>query len=207
MLRVIGEDWQLKILSLLLAVGLWFFVASAERIEIALAVPIEYVGLEGPLTLNGPRRESVDVQLQATRWAAEHVSPGTVRVRVDVSGLREGDNLVHLLPDNVQAPIGVRVTRVTPAWTSVQAARAEVRTVQVVPQLQGHPAANHVLGPVVVAPTTVQIKRTLVEARRDREQPRPVRGLAPIRCVPRIRRPPLGGVHAGVRAPRQRFRP
>ena len=140
MLRVIGEDWQLKILSLLLAVGLWFFVASAERIEIALAVPIEYVGLEGPLTLNGPRRESVDVQLQATRWAAEHVSPGTVRVRVDVSGLREGDNLVHLLPDNVRTPIGVRVTRVTPAWTSVQAARAEVRTVQVVPQVQGHPA-------------------------------------------------------------------
>jgi len=167
MLRVIGEHWQLKILALLLAVGLWFFVASAERLEIALAVPIEYVGLEGPLTLNGPRRESVDVQLQATRWAAEHVSPGTVRVRVDVSGLREGDNLVHLLPDNVQAPIGVRVTRVTPAWTSVQAARAEVRTVQVVPQLQGHPAANHVLGPVVVAPTTVQIKgpRTTIERR------------------------------------------
>ena len=167
MLRVIGEDWQLKILSLLLAVGLWFFVASAERIEIALAVPIEYVGLEGPLTLNGPRRESVDVQLQATRWAAEHVSPGTVRVRADVSGLREGDNLVHLLPDNVRTPIGVRVTRVTPAWTSVQAARAEVRTVQVVPQVQGHPAANHVLGPVVVAPTTVQIKgpRTTIERR------------------------------------------
>src|SRR5438094_117676 len=85
MLRVIGEDWQLKILSLLLAVGLWFFVASAERIEIALAVPIEYVGLEGPLTLNGPRRESVDVQLQATRWAGEHVSPGTVGQRVGLA--------------------------------------------------------------------------------------------------------------------------
>src|SRR5437899_264625 len=48
MLRVIGEHWQLKILALLLAVGLWFFVASAERLEIALAVPIQYVGLGGP---------------------------------------------------------------------------------------------------------------------------------------------------------------
>jgi YbbR domain-containing protein len=167
MLRVVVQHWQLKLLSLLLAAGLWFYVASAERTEIALAVPIEYVGLEGPLTLEGPRRGTVDVQLQAARWAADRVSPATVRVRVDVSGLREGDNLVHLLPDSVQTPAGVQVTRVTPAWTSVRAARAEVRTVQVVAQLQGRPAANHVLGPVAVAPTTVQIKgpRTTIERR------------------------------------------
>src|SRR5919108_4964192 len=139
MLRAILEHWQLKLLSLLLAIGLWFFVASAERTEIALAVPIEYVGLEGPLTLDGPRRESVDIQLQTTRWGAERVSPATVRVRVDINGLREGDNLVHLLPDAVQVPVGVRVVRVTPAWTRVRVARAEVRTVQVVPQVHGRP--------------------------------------------------------------------
>jgi len=167
MLHAIVEHWQLKLLSLLLAIGLWFFVASAERTEIALAVPIEYVGLEGPLTLDGPRRDSVDVQLQTTRWAAERVSPGTIRIRVDVGGLREGDNLVHLLPDAVQAPVGVWVIRVTPAWTHVRAARAELRTVQVVPQLHGRPAANHVLGPIVVSPTTVKIKgpRTTIESR------------------------------------------
>ena len=167
MLRAVVQHWQLKLLSLLLAGGLWFFVASAERTEVALVVPIEYVGLEGPLTLDGPRRAAVDVQLQATRWAADRVSPATVRVRVDVSSLREGDNLVQLQPDSVQTPTGVRVTRVTPAWTSVRTARAEVRTVQVVPQVQGRPAANHVVGPVVVAPTTVQIKgpRTTIERR------------------------------------------
>jgi hypothetical protein len=167
MLRVLVEHWHLKLLSLLLAVGLWLFVASAERTEITLTVPIEYVGLDGPLTLDGPRRESADVQLQATRWTAERVSPGSVRVRVDLGALREGDNLIHLLPDSVETPVGVRVTRVTPAWTTVRAGRPQVRTVQVLPQLQGRPAANHVLGPVVVAPTTVQIKgpRTTIEAR------------------------------------------
>jgi YbbR domain-containing protein len=167
MLRALVEHWQLKLLSVILAAALWFFVASAERMEVALAVPIEYVGLQGPLTLEGPRRETVDVQVQATRWAAERVSPGTVRVRVDVGTLREGDNLVHLLPESVQAPSGVRVTRVTPAWTSVRAARAEVRTVQVVPQVQGRPAPAHSLGAVVVTPATVQIKgpRTTIERR------------------------------------------
>ena len=167
MLRALAEHWQLKILALLLAVALWFFVGSSERTEIALALPIEYVGLEGPLTLDGPRREMVDVHLQATRWAAERVSPATVRVRVDVSRLREGDNVVHLVPESVQAPPGVRVTRLAPAWATVRTTQAETRTVPVIPQLHGRPAPAHVLGPVVVEPATVQIKgpRTTIEAR------------------------------------------
>jgi YbbR domain-containing protein len=167
MLRALVDHWQLKLLALVLAVALWFFVGSAERTEIALALPIEYVGLEGPLTLDGPRRDMVDVQLQATRWAAERVSPATVRVRVDVSGLREGDNVVHIEPDSIQTPAGVRVTRVAPSWTTVHATRAATRTVLVVPQLHGRPAADHVVGPVVVEPATVQIKgpRTTIEAR------------------------------------------
>ena len=168
MLRALAEHWQLKLLALLLALVLWFFVGSAERTEIALALPIEYVGLEGPLTLDGPRRETVDVQLQATRWAAERVSPATVRVRVDVSRLHEGDNVVHLIPESVQVPPGVRVTRLAPAWATVRTTRAETRTVAVIPQLHGRPAPAHVLGPVVVEPPTVQIKgpRTTIEARK-----------------------------------------
>ena len=167
MLRGLVNHWQLKVLALVLAVGLWFFIGSAERTEIALALPIEYVGLEGALTLDGPRRDLVEVHLEATRWAAERVSPATVRVRVDVARLREGDNIIHLTPDNVQALPGVRVTRVTPSWLTVQAIPAATRTVQVVAQVQGQPASDHVIGPVAVDPPTVQIRgpRTTIEAR------------------------------------------
>jgi YbbR domain-containing protein len=167
MLRVLLGHWQLKLLALVLAVGLWLFVGSAERTEIALALPIEYVGLEGALTLDGPRRDMVDVQLQASRWAAERVSPASVRVRVDVSRLHEGDNVVRLLPENVQVPVGVHVTRLSPGWASVRTSRAETRTVPVIAQVLGQPAPAHVVGPVMVDPATVQIKgpRTTIESR------------------------------------------
>lgn len=167
MLRALVEHWQLKLLSVTLAAALWLFVASAQRAEIALAVPVEYIGLEGPLTLEGPQRDTVDVQVRATRWAAERVSPASVRVRIDVAGLREGDNLVQLLPESVQAPPGVRVTRVAPAWATVRVVRAATKTVPVVARVQGSPASAHVMLRVVVEPATVQIKgpRTTIEAR------------------------------------------
>jgi YbbR domain-containing protein len=167
MLRALVANWQLKLLALAVALALWFFVTSAQRTEIALAVPLEYVGLEGPLALDGPRRDSVEVQVQATRWATGHVSPASVRVRVDVNTLREGENLVHLLPESVQAPPGVRVTHVSPAWASVRVVRATTKTVPVVPRVRGVPAEAHILGQVVVQPATVQIRgpRTTIESR------------------------------------------
>jgi YbbR domain-containing protein len=90
-----------------------------------------------------------------------------VRVRIDVAGLHEGDNLVQLWPDSVQAPPGVRVTRVAPAWTTVRVVQAATRKVRVVPQVYGRPAAAHVLGQVVVTPATVEIRgpRTTIESR------------------------------------------
>src|SRR2546423_14626879 len=104
MLRALVEHWQLKLLALFLAIALWFFVGSAERTEIALALPIEYVGLEGPLTLDGPRRDMGDVQLQPTRWAAERVSPATVRVGCAVGGMAEDAHVI---------PVGRAVTNTT----------------------------------------------------------------------------------------------
>ena len=167
MLRALGRDWQLKLLSILLAIGLWLFVGTAQRREIALAIPVEYLGLEGPVALDGPRPESVEVQVQAARWAAERVSPASVRLRVDIAGLREGDNLVHLLPESVEAPSGVRVIRVAPAWVTVRVVKAATKTVPVVARLLGHPAPAHVLRRVVVQPATVEIKgpRTTIESR------------------------------------------
>jgi YbbR domain-containing protein len=167
MLRFLVDGWQLKLLSLLLAVGLWLFVGTSERTEIALAVPVEYVGLEGPLTLEGQRQETVDVQVRATRWAGQRVNPASVRVRIDVSHLHEGDNLVHLLPEAVETPPGTRAVRLVPAWATVRAVRAATKTVPVVARVLGHPAPAHVLSRIVVEPATVQIKgpRTTIELR------------------------------------------
>jgi len=100
-------------------------------------------------------------------WAPDVVRGAGCTAALDVGALREGDNVVRLVPESVQAPPGVRVTRLTPAWATVRTTRAATRTVQVVPQVHGRPAADHVLGPVVVDPATVEIKgpRTTIEAR------------------------------------------
>ncbi len=165
--RWLVHNWELKLLSVLLAAIVWFFVVSADRSQLGFAAPVEYVGLEGSRVVLGTPRETVDVQLEAARWAAARLTPASVRVRVDVSKLAEGEHVVALSTENVEAPSGVQVLRVWPSAVRVTLASAAVKAVRVIPQIRGTPAADHALGRVAVDPQIVEVKgpRTTIEGR------------------------------------------
>jgi YbbR domain-containing protein len=165
--RWIVHNWELKLLAIAVAAIIWFFVVSADRSQIGFAAPLEYVGLEGTRVVIGTPRETADVQLEAARWAAARLTPATVRVRVDVSKLGDGDHLVRLSTEHVQAPSGVQVLRVWPVAVRLTLATAAVKAVRVVPQIHGTPAAEHAVGQVAVDPQIVEVKgpRTTIEGR------------------------------------------
>jgi YbbR domain-containing protein len=165
--RWLVHNWELKLLAVLVAAIVWFFVVSADRSQIGFAAPVEYVGLEGSRVVLGTPRETVDVQLEAARWAAARLSPASVRVRIDVSKLDEGEHVVPVSAEHVEAPPGVQVLRVWPAAVRVMLASAAVKAVRVVPQIRGTPAAEYSLGRVAVEPQIVEVKgpRTTIEGR------------------------------------------
>lgn len=167
MARALLANWELKALSLIVAVVVWFLVVNADRSQIAFAAPVEYVGLAQSMVLVGDRRDAVDVEVEAARWAVARLTPAAMRVRVDLGSLREGDNIVHLQAEHVDAPAGVTVTRITPAWLHVTLASASVRSLRVVPHIRGVPAPAHAVHRVIVDPPNVPVKgpRTTMETR------------------------------------------
>jgi YbbR domain-containing protein len=148
MLRVLTAHWELKIGAVVVAFTLWFFVATSEHAQLGLATPVEYVGLAPELVVVTGQRESVDVQVRAVRSVVARLGPETMRVQVDLTGLREGDTVVQLTPSDVQLPPGATVTRI-------------------VPQVRGMPASGYTIRRVQVEPSAVSIKgpRSTIDAR------------------------------------------
>lgn len=163
--RWLVHNWELKLLALLVAAIVWFFVVSADRSQLGFAAPVEYVGLDGSHVVLGTPRETVDVQVEAARWAAARLTPTSVRVRIDVSKLREGEHLVPLSTEQVEAPAGVQVLRVWPSAVRLTLASAAVKPMRVVPKILGTPAAGHAVGRVGVEPQIVDVRgpRTTIE--------------------------------------------
>jgi YbbR domain-containing protein len=166
MLRALFTNWELKLVSVAIAFALWVFVVGGDRSRVTLGAPVEYIGLPENLTLVGSR-DTVDVEVEAPRWAANRITPNALRVRVDLSTAEEGESVVALSPSLVQTPAGVAVTRITPSWVRVTAVTAVRRSVPVVPQVHGTPAEHYTIRRVTVHPTTVEIRgpRPTIEAR------------------------------------------
>ena len=158
MLRALFGNWEGKLLALGIAVFVWFLVVNADHRQLAFAAPVEYVGVPAGMVLVGDRRESVDVQVDAARWAVARLTPAAVRVRIDLTGLKPGDNSVPVSPTEVDTPVGVVVTRISPAWIRVRLAEAMTRSVRVVPHVVGTPAPGHAISKVEVAPSAIELK-------------------------------------------------
>jgi YbbR domain-containing protein len=169
MLQALTAHWEIKLIAVLVACTLWFFVATSEQSQLALSTPVEYVGLGPELVLVAGQRETVDVEVRAVRSVVARLGPETVRVHVDLTGLDQGDSVVQLTPADVQVPPGATVTRITPARLELTLAPAATNAVKVVPQVRGMPAEGFAIQRVDVEPPTVRIKgpRSTIESRGD----------------------------------------
>jgi YbbR domain-containing protein len=108
------RNWQLKVLALGVAIALWLFVASGETSERSLSAPVEYVRVPPGLVLAGSPPSSVLVHLRGRRAALARLSPGDLRLQVDLSGASAGPTAVRP-QDELRVPRGMRVTAVNPA--------------------------------------------------------------------------------------------
>src|SRR5438034_9781071 len=131
MLRRLVANWELKILSVVIAFALWLVVAGSGKSQLATPGVVEYTGLGNELVLVGRPRDSVQVELEATRWAVARLTPGAVRARVTLAGFparfRTQIPAAHL----VGVPPPVTASRVTAVCLQVTLAAAVAKTLQV----------------------------------------------------------------------------
>jgi len=109
------DHWQLKLLSLGFAILLWVFVASEEKVETVMSVPVEFVRIPPGLEIAGGDGDSVDVRIQGLRTLLTRLGGRELRVTVDLREAGPGETTVRLTPAEVRAPQGIQVLRVTPS--------------------------------------------------------------------------------------------
>jgi len=105
------------------------FVMTSEKAEVVMAAPVELDAIPQGLEVVGDRPDSVDVQLHGLRAVLARVGPEQVRAHVSLAGARAGEVVIRLVPDQISAPTGVTVLRVSPSRVRVtlERRRAEVR--------------------------------------------------------------------------------
>jgi YbbR domain-containing protein len=156
-MRYLFENLALKGVSLALAVGLWFVIAGESTSEIGLEVPLELRNFPPELELTGEPVDSVEVRLRASPGIIHALGAGEVTAQIDLAGTSEGERIIHLTPESIRVPFGVKVVKIRPSILTLSFERTMQKMVAIRPRLSGSPAPGYEVAEVEAQPPEVRI--------------------------------------------------
>ncbi|HSR69150.1 MAG TPA: CdaR family protein [Acidobacteriota bacterium] len=160
----ITNNTGLKLLSLLLAVMLWFQVASRQIVERDISMPVEYVNLPDHLAIANDPPRRVDVRVRSPR----NLTGDDLSSMVMSIDLRDADagRRTERMPPVVNRPRDLQVLQLSrPALIEIIIEPKVERLLPVNPQVEGNPPENYERVATLATPAraTVSGPRSAVE--------------------------------------------
>ncbi|MBW1992482.1 MAG: hypothetical protein JRI59_10315 [Deltaproteobacteria bacterium] len=157
-LASLGRHKGLKLLSLLLAVALWFAVGGEERSQATLNLNLELVNLSPDLMITNDVPPSIQVRVSGPRRLIRSLSETRLVHTVNLAGVKAGRYEVPLGPGSFSFPRDVLVTRVQPNPLVLTLAPTITRTLPIKPALVGQPPQGYEVKSIKVRPDHVTVK-------------------------------------------------
>lgn len=154
----IYENWKLKLLSLIFAITLWFFIMGEEFTETAFTVPIEFRNVPSSMEIISSESDYVDVRVKGLRSNVARLSTRDIKILLDLKDVSKGETAFLLLPENVIIPRGIQVMRINPSKIKVILERTTNLKAHVIPRITGNPAPGYRVIRVSANPPDVEIK-------------------------------------------------
>ncbi len=160
-----GELWRrvcgnigLKILSLVIAIGLWTFVNAGQRSAIeSIQVPVSYHGLARGLVIVNNPIDFVKIQVMGPRTLLSLLDPERLTVKLDLSSIGPGQASFKITPAMFDVPRQTNVTSVSPSEVMLDVDRIVRRDTPVRLTLEGKVAKGYTVQAVKVEPPAVRV--------------------------------------------------
>lgn len=137
MIRRLGEalreNLPYKVLSILIALSLWFIVRD-QRIEETFTVALD-VQPSGDLVVSSDAPPEISVAVTGTRVALDRLRHEALSMPVRVKATEPGVAPLHVRPEDVSLAPGVEAFRVSPPTVSVRLENRAIRKVAVRPRV------------------------------------------------------------------------
>jgi len=154
------RDWQLKLVSLGLALGVWLLLVPAEKkfSEKSLTIPLETRNVPAGLEIVERPAATIDITLRAPNRLLDEIGPSGLVARID---LDRGTVLQQEYPLNtsmIAVPPGAEVVKISPGKVSIKLERTAEAAVDVHPTLRGRPAPGFRVTRTEIEPASVIVQ-------------------------------------------------
>ncbi len=156
--RLRGADLGLRIFAVVLAIGLWIFVNTAERNSFApLTVPISYSSLPAGMVIVNHPPTVVKIDVTGPRNLLSLLDAERLTLKIDLRGVAAGQSEFKIYPAMFNVGRNTAVTSISPDQLSLDVDRVVTRDVPVHLAVQGKVEPGYTITSVDITPPTVTI--------------------------------------------------
>jgi YbbR domain-containing protein len=140
----------------IIAIIVWFVVATSEQQEVSFYVPIKFVsepeGLKAFTDVN-----LVSVLVKGPKVSMKSLSFNDIRIEIDVSSFKNGEYLYRIKPKDVILPSGISLVRVEPQDIRFIIDKVGKKMMKVVPSFIGEVKDGFKIVRVTINPSYVTV--------------------------------------------------
>jgi YbbR domain-containing protein len=157
MRQLLTQNLGWKLLSLLLAVGLWLAIAREPEVATSLSVPVEFKNMRDDLDISGdlPNRVFLEVRGTSGRLSRDNLS--AVAVVLDLADAQPGERTYNIRGRNLNLPSGVVFYRAVPSQLTMHFDQLAIQAASVLPVFVNQPASYRIASQDF-SPTQVRIR-------------------------------------------------
>ena len=151
------KNWVLKLLSLLFAMFLWYFVVGEDKVDMTVTIPVEIVNLPRDLVISNQYKKQLEVTVSGQRSLIRGMGSQHISRTIDLSKATPGTIVKQNHPDSISLPRGLSILRVQPPTITLLLDRLIQKELPIKPILVGKVHDNYLLESVTVDPPTLEI--------------------------------------------------
>jgi YbbR domain-containing protein len=153
------QNLGLRIISLLLAIGLWIFVNAGQHSSVqAFNIPVNYRGLPPGFVITNDHPDFIRIQISGPQTLLSLVDPGRLGLKLDLGAVGVGQSSFKIGLESFNVPRGTAVTSISPSQIVLDLDKIVTRDLAVHVVTVGAPADGYRLGLIETIPPRVQAR-------------------------------------------------
>ena len=137
--RYVLHNFGLKVLSLLLATGLWLMISRDEQpAEVALRAPIVFQHVPAQLEISTESIQEAQIRVRGPERVIRQLQANEVHAEIDLANVKPGERTFDLTSQLVRHPIDITVVQVVPSQLHLAFDTRMTRDVEIHPRVTGN---------------------------------------------------------------------
>jgi len=156
--RYVIANFGYKVISLALAIGLWWAISHDPIAEVSVTVPIEFHNIPSNLDISSVDISEVQVRIRGPERLIHEMRPQDIHVEVDLTGVKPGERTFDMTARQVRHLRELEVQQVVPSQVRLNFDTILSRDVEVRPRVLGTFAPGFHIEKVFTEPARISIR-------------------------------------------------